>query len=918
MSEKENPLVGIASITSDHNTRDPETFEIDVDAANRQHVGLRDSLGELTVDQKFYILKRIEQENLEDLDDLPPSAVFMIDKVAHLDINEASVVLQKFLEDHKDDVNISIEYYDFIELLAQYQSSEVSYESSEKAGSLSSGKARNDLSSNEKEDAIVHELSVESDEPAKWNTIFDWDLQARTEAGLIAFWSPYPEVRAVTDPFDDPETPCETVRVYFLGLLWVIIGTFINQYFTERQPGIGLGSSVVQLFVYPLGTLLSKILPAKKFKVWRWTLDLNPGPWSHKEQMLTTLFYSVSGGGVYASYFIVTQKLEMFYNNPDFDFGGQILLVFASNFLGFGLAGIFRKFVIYPVTAVWPTILPTLAVNKALTKPEKKENINGWKISRYYFFFIVFGISFVYFWIPNVLFNALTYFNWISWAAPENFNVATITGSFTGLGLNPITSFDFNLIGTSGFAVPFFAQLNLYLGTVSALFIIAGLWWTNYKWTAYLPINTNRIFSNTGKPYSVTAILGENKQLDQQKYELLGPPFYTAADLVVYGTFLALYPLNFFYVLLTDWKKIKDALVGLGRSFNFKKRSSTYDGFEDPFSTSMKRYPEVPEWWFTIILVICVVLAIINVQVYDLQTPVWTIFFALGLNFVFLLPFLIVYASTGSSLSINVLLEMIIGYALPGNGIALNFVKTLGTNIDVQAENYITNQKQAHYWRIAPRALFRVQILSVLVHSLVATGTVNLVLNTVEDLCTPLQPQRFTCPGSTTIYSASVIWGVIGPKKVFGGLYPIFQWCFLIGFLLVIPCWALKKYYGRTLIGKYFHPIVFSVGMMGYAPYNLSYATPSIYVGFASMYWVRKRYTAWWEKYNYILASGIGGGIAFSAIIIFFAVHYHGYSISWWGNDVNSTVLDYYSPRRLNATVDAPDGYFGPRRGNFP
>ncbi|KAF3992122.1 hypothetical protein FT663_02439 [Candidozyma haemuli var. vulneris] len=917
MAEKENPIVNVASITSDHDRKDFGAYAVDLNAANKQHVGLNDSINELTVDQKFYILKRMEQDNLEDFDDLPPSGVFMIDKVAHLDINEAEVILKDFLKEHRDDVNISIEYYDFVESLALHESSGVVHGPSVE-GKETSSENEKDVISNEKDEAIVQERSIESDEPAKWNTIFDWELQARAEAALIAYWSPYPEVRAVTDPFDDPETPCETVRVYFLGLIWVILGTFIGQYFSERQPGIGLGSKVVQLFIFPMGKFLATVLPAKKFKVWKWTINLNPGPWSHKEQMLTTLFYSVSGGGVYASYFIVLQKLELFYNNPDFDFGGQILLVLASNFMGFGLAGIFRKFVVYPVTAVWPTLLPTLAVNKALTKPEKKENINGWKISRFSFFFIVFGCSFVYFWIPNVLFSALTYFNWISWAAPDNFNVATITGSFSGLGLNPITSFDFNIIGTSGFIVPFFAYVNNYLGIVSGLFVIAGLWWTNYKWTAYLPINSNRIFTNKGKPYSVTAVLGEDKHLDPEKYAQVGPPFYSAANLVVYGTFLAMYPLNFFYVMLTNFDQIKFAMIGLVKSFDFRKRRSTYDGFDDPFSVSMKRYAEVPEWWFTIILVLCLVFAIINVQIYDLHTPVWTIFFALVLNFVFLLPFVIVYAATGSSLSINVLLEMIIGYALPGNGTALNFVKTLGTNIDAQAENYITNQKQAHYWRIPPRSLFRVQMLSVLVNSFVAVGTINLVINSVENLCSPLQPQRFTCPGSTTFYSASVFWGVIGPKKVFGGLYPIFQWCFLIGFLLVFPCWALKRYFGRTVIGKYFHPILFTFGFMAYAPYNLSYSTPGLYVSIAFMYYIRKKYTAWWEKYNYILASGIGGGIAFSAIIIFFAVHYHGYRVSWWGNTVNSTVLDYTYPVRLNVTEHAPDGYFGPRVGNFP
>ena len=59
------------------------------------------------------------------------------------------------------------------------------------------------------------------------------------------------------------------------------------------------------------------------------------------------------------------------------------------------------------------------------------------------------------------------------------------------------------------------------------------------------------------------------------------------------------------------WRVIKD----------FKK--STYDGFDDPHSTMMRAYPEVPEWAYLIIVVISLVLAILCVKVYPAETPVW-------------------------------------------------------------------------------------------------------------------------------------------------------------------------------------------------------------------------------------------------------------------------------------------------------
>ena len=41
------------------------------------------------------------------------------------------------------------------------------------------------------------------------------------------------------------------------------------------------------------------------------------------------------------------------------------------------------------------------------------------------------------------------------------------------------------------------------------------------------------------------------------------------------------------------------------------------------------------------------------------------------------------------------------------------------------------------------------------------------------------------------------------------------------------------------------------------------------------IYALCQKYEAWWQKYDYLLATGIDAGIAFSSIIIFFAVMYH-------------------------------------------
>ncbi len=52
--------------------------------------------------------------------------------------------------------------------------------------------------------------------------VSDFDFDLRAEAAIIHYHSPYPEVRSVTEPFDDPTLPVETIRSYFLGMVFMV------------------------------------------------------------------------------------------------------------------------------------------------------------------------------------------------------------------------------------------------------------------------------------------------------------------------------------------------------------------------------------------------------------------------------------------------------------------------------------------------------------------------------------------------------------------------------------------------------------------------------------------------------------------------------------------------------------------------
>ncbi|KAK9236566.1 OPT oligopeptide transporter protein-domain-containing protein [Lipomyces kononenkoae] len=764
-------------------------------------------------------------------------------------MEESLMILREAIEYHEDDINFPRETMDKIKLLVQGQE------------------------------------ASEMDEET-----YEWDM--KLEATLMKYHSPYPEVRAICDPTDDPTMPVETIRAYILGLLWVACGSFINEFFSLRQPSLSLQSAVFQILLYPCGKFLQYTLPDWGFTFRGVRHSLNPGPWNYKEQMLATLMVNVAAGSSNFMGYIVTMKLPMFFGQKWVSFGFMFLMNFSTQFFGFGLAGMLRRFCVYPTKAVWPTVLPTLALNRALLKPEDKRPIHGWTITKYKFFFIVSGASFLYFFVPSVLFQALSVFNWMTWIAPKNTVLAIVTGSYLGLGFNPIPTFDWSVVGySSPLIVPFFATVNRYIGTVIAALVILGMYWTNYLWTGYLPINTANVYDNRAKLYNLTRVVNPDSSLNEAEYKLYSPPYISMGNLMYTGAAFAIYTLAFSYILLNDWKTLSEAVRGLWKGLT-QRKSSNYEFYRDPMSRMMSVYPEVPDWWFIAIFLISVAFGIVAFTVYPTNAPVWGMIIIILISAVIMVPSALIYSVTGYQLSTSSLSTLIAGYMIPNNGVANMLCRVYGYNTDEQAEGYISDQKMAHYAKLPPRAVFRAQCSATLVQTFVTIGAIQFLMDSVSDLCSPTQASKFVCSWPHSLYSTSLLFGVVGPVRTFNQLYPVLKYSFLIGAVGALPFYVLRRFFPRQM--KYVHPVLIMTGFTRFgSTYNLTYYTPGMYLSFLFMFFIRRRYLSWWTKYNFILTSALSAGVAFSGILIFCAFSLPKVTLKWWGNTVPMQGVDF-------------------------
>ena len=115
--------------------------------------------------------------------------------------------------------------------------------------------------------------------------------------------------------------------------------------FSLRNPSISITTYVVQLVAYPIGLGWDLVMPNREFKTFGVKWNLNPSPFNVKEHCIIVVMAnaSMAGGVAYATDILLAQ--EVFYKQF-FGWGYQMCLVISSQCLGFGLAGIVRRFLV--------------------------------------------------------------------------------------------------------------------------------------------------------------------------------------------------------------------------------------------------------------------------------------------------------------------------------------------------------------------------------------------------------------------------------------------------------------------------------------------------------------------------------------------------------------------------------------------
>jgi len=161
-----------------------------------------------------------------------------------------------------------------------------------------------------------------------------------------------------------------------------------------------------------------------------------------------------------------------------------------------------------------------------------------------------------------------------------------------------------------------------------------------------------------------------------------------------------------------------------------------------------------------------------------------------------------------------------------------------------------------------------------------------------------------------TRLNASILWGLIGPARIFSGdsTYAGLQYFWIAGGLSPFIVYFGARMFPKSPIRYVNMPIIF--GALG----DLPPATPLNYLSWVAVgtffnKYLRNKYRGWWMRFNYITSAGLDSGLAICTIIIIAALSLTNTNApNWWGNVGALNTLD-----ANDAAIKITGETFGPK-----
>ncbi|KAF2674475.1 OPT superfamily oligopeptide transporter [Microthyrium microscopicum] len=710
---------------------------------------------------------------------------------------------------------------------------------------------------------------------------------------------------------DDPSLNPWTFRTWFVGIGISVFASIITSINTFKPQAVHIHTVFVVVIAYLMGLALAVILPSRG----RIGKILNPGPFHKKEHAAIIVMVAAASSTPEAMHVVAVQRL--FYDieiSPPIAF----FLILSTQMLGFGVAGLLRKTLVYPAKMLYPANLPTASLLENLHRDRAAT------AKRMRIFYISCGTLFVWQLFPQYIMPLLAGISIFCLTNQKSLFVTNLFGGSManeGLGVLSI-SLDWTMINSGGSPLwmPFQTQVNTMLGYILSIGIFMGLFYSN-AWNARkFPFLSPLMFSDKSTPtkyvvYNQTAILDKNYRVQEHLLNVQGLPNLTSSHAFAMSIRNIGITASVAHMMLWHWEDIKSAFAFLSASsfatllkpkqwnLKFWQHKPTKLTREEadaicPHYGLMQAYDEVPGWWFGLIWVFSVVVGLTTSTIAGSTLPWWAFFVAIAVSAASLTFFAALTAMYGFSLMVQPIIQALGGVLVPQKPIANLYFSTFGFNSLYQAKLMLKDLKLGQYVHLPPRCTFVMQIFGTVIGCLCSYLMMMKITTEKRDILLAIQGTNvWSGQMLQSANSAAIGWGGLGAKMYSPvGKYPFVSIAFFVGMVAPLPFWLIHKVAPKLRLDYWNTAIITSaMAILDHGTHSallVHYAT-----GFFSQLYLRKYRTNWFIKYNYVLSAGLDGGAAFISFLLTFTVFGAGGKVvpfpPYWGNNFQKGNYDY-------------------------
>ncbi|KAJ2587466.1 hypothetical protein IWW49_003462 [Coemansia sp. RSA 1797] len=463
--------------------------------------------------------------------------------------------------------------------------------------------------------------------------------------------------------------------------------------------------------------------------------------------------------------------------------------------------------------------------------------------------------------------------------APNNQLANMIGDGKQGLGVLAF-SLDWSVFSNaflqSPIATPFWAACNLFVGFVLVFWVALPVAYFKNLWgSATLPLYSMDVFTTNGTRYDISKVMRDGV-FDSQAYDNYSPLRMSLEFSWVYGIGFAALMSILVHIGIYNGKEIITRL---------RETKAKHDDIHGKLITS---YPSVKAWWYMVLLIASCATGIGVGIGAGIGVPWWGYMLSFAIAIVLVIPVGIIQAISNRQPGLSLVAELLSGVVLQGIPTGYSILKLYGHGSLAQALSYAQDMKLAHYMKIPPRHVMIYQLVGIVVSVIIQTCLFFWLIDRIPDMCRP-EGYPWVCRSTNLVYSASIIWNLIGPMKVFGegSPYSPLLWGFLFGLVLPIPVYYLQRRFpNQTWLQHVYVPVILS-GIVGLPPMPSVDFPMWFLFGFVFNFIIHRYWHAWWQKYNFTLSAGLDSGLALSGILQFLALAQNGLKLDWWGNQVD-------------------------------